>query len=74
MQYIIIMIHRGRLRRRDCSRPLVYVRQEAASRIALVATPSIRGNLTVKRANGNACALSSQDNMESLKAYIQTDC
>jgi hypothetical protein len=43
-------------------------------RIAIVATPSIRGNPTVKRANGNACALSSQDNVESLKAYVRTDC
>ena len=50
------------------------MRQEAASRIAIAATPSIRGNPTVKRANGNVCALSLQDNVESLKAYVQTDC
>jgi hypothetical protein len=50
------------------------VRQETASRIAIAATPSIRGNPTVKRADGNVCALSLQDNVESLKAYVQTDC
>ncbi|MEA1998746.1 MAG: hypothetical protein U9N61_05410 [Euryarchaeota archaeon] len=50
------------------------MRQEAASRIATMATLSIRGNPTVKRANGNVCALSLQDNVESLKAYVRTDC
>jgi hypothetical protein len=38
-------------------------RQEAASPIALMATPFIRGNPTVKCADGNARVLSSQDNV-----------
>jgi len=38
-------------------------RQEAASPIALMATPSLRGNPTVKCADGNARVLSSQDNV-----------
>jgi hypothetical protein len=37
--------------------------QEAASRIALAATPSIRGNPTAEHADGNACVVSSQDNV-----------
>ena len=39
------------------------VDMEVASRIAFAATSSIRGNPTAEHAGGNACVVSSQDNV-----------
>ena len=44
--------------------------QEVASRIALVATQSIRGNPTAEHAGGNACVVSSQDNVENQRTQL----
>jgi len=49
-------------------------RQEAASQIAIAATPFIRGNPIAKRAGGNACAVSSQDNVEQSESPIWINC
>ena len=49
-------------------------RQEAASQIALVATPSIRGNPTAERAEGNVCAVSSQNNVVKSESPARTNC
>jgi len=50
------------------------VRQEATSQIALSATPSIRGNPTVECADGNARALSPQDNVEQSESPVRINC
>jgi len=47
------------------------VRQEATSQIAIVASPSIRGNPTAECADGNARALSPQDNVEQSESLIR---
>ena len=47
------------------------MRQEATSQITLPATPSIRGNPTVECADGNARALSPQDNAEQSESLIR---
>ena len=49
-------------------------RQEAASQIARAATPSIRGNPTAERADGNVCAVSSQDNVVKSENPAQINC
>ncbi len=46
--------------------------KEAASQIAVTATTTIRGNPTVKCADGNARVLSSQDNVVKIPANVIT--
>ncbi|KAF5431457.1 hypothetical protein C5S36_10555 [Candidatus Methanophagaceae archaeon] len=45
---------------------------EVASWIALAATPSIRGNPTVEHAGGNACVVSSQDNVGNPRTQLRS--
>jgi len=49
-------------------------RQEAASQIALAATPAIRGNPTAERAEGNVCTVSSQNNVVKSESPAQINC
>ena len=49
-------------------------RQEAASQIALAATPAIRGNPTAERADGNVCVVSSQNNVVKSENPAQINC
>ncbi len=48
------------------------VDMEVASRIAFAATPSIRGNPTAEHAGGNACVVSSQDNVGTLRTQLRS--
>jgi len=52
----------------------VSCRQEAASQIALAATPAIRGNPTAERADGNVCVVSSQNNVVKSESPARTNC
>jgi len=45
---------------------------EATARIAFSATPSIRGNPTAEHAGGNACVVSSQDNVENPRTQLRS--
>lgn len=49
-------------------------RQEAASKIAVWATPFIRSNPTAKHTDGNVCVVSSQDNVEKSENPVWINC
>jgi hypothetical protein len=57
-------------------RVIVYIPQESIISnllkliIAFMATPSIRGNPTAEHAGGNACVVSSQDNVENPRTQL----
>jgi len=48
------------------------VDMEATSRIVFSATPSIRGNPTAEHAGGNACVVSSQDNVGNPRTQLRS--
>jgi hypothetical protein len=48
------------------------VDMEATARIAFSATLSIRGNPTAEHARGNACVVSSQDNVGNPRTQLRS--